>query len=482
MKQPKLPFWQVWNLSFGFLGVQFGFALQNANVSRVLSDLGADLHSLSLFWLAAPIMGLLVQPIVGAASDNTWNRLGRRKPFILGGALAAAFGMLLMPNATIFVAFVAPILFGGIMLALMDGAFNVTMQPFRALVSDMLPREQRTLGYSIQALLINIGAVIGSILPFLLTNIIGLDNTAEKGHVAETVTWAFYIGATALLGTVLWTCLRTKEYSPEEYNCYKNIKSVETDTQLSLGNRLGIFWQLFINMPKTMRQLAVVQFFSWFALFIMWVYSTTAITQYMWGIEAKWFDPAYLSKLDNVPIEIAAAKGAAGDWVGILFAAYSVFAALFSIVLTRIANYLGRKLTYTLSLFAGGIGYMSFILFQNTDVVHVNLLITQVDIPQGALNLLLPMAGIGIAWAAILAMPYAILSSSLPANKTGVYMGIFNFTIAAPQIVAGLVAGQILKYVCDNQAIFMIVLAGASMTLGAIAVYFVADVEDAVAL
>ncbi|MES2672795.1 MAG: MFS transporter [Pseudomonadota bacterium] len=482
MKQPKLPFWQVWNLSFGFLGVQFGFALQNANVSRVLSDLGADLHSLSLFWLAAPIMGLLVQPIVGAASDNTWNRFGRRKPFILGGALAAAFGMLLMPNATIFVAFIAPILFGGIMLALMDGAFNVTMQPFRALVSDMLPREQRTLGYSIQALLINIGAVIGSILPFLLTNIIGLDNTAEKGHVAETVTWAFYIGATALLGTVLWTCLRTKEYSPEEYNCYKNIKSVETDTQLSLGNRLGIFWQLFINMPKTMRQLAVVQFFSWFALFIMWVYSTTAITQYMWGIEAKWFDPAYLSKLDNVPIEIAAAKGAAGDWVGILFAAYSVFAALFSIVLTRIANYLGRKLTYTLSLFAGGIGYMSFILFQNTDLVHVNLLITQVDIPQGALNLLLPMGGIGIAWAAILAMPYAILSSSLPANKTGVYMGIFNFTIAAPQIVAGLVAGQILKYVCDNQAIFMIVLAGASMTLGAIAVYFVADVEDAVAL
>ena len=185
MKQPTLPFWQVWNVSFGFLGVQLGFALQNANVSRVLSDLGADLHSLSLFWLAAPIMGLLVQPIVGAASDGTWNRFGRRKPFILGGAIAAAIGMLLMPNASIFVAFLAPMLFGGIMLALMDGAFNVTMQPFRALVSDMVPPQQRTLGYSIQALLINIGAVIGSILPFVLTNVIGLDNVAEKGQVAE---------------------------------------------------------------------------------------------------------------------------------------------------------------------------------------------------------------------------------------------------------------------------------------------------------
>lgn len=481
MKQPTLPFWQVWNVSFGFLGVQLGFALQNANVSRVLSDLGADLHSLSLFWLAAPIMGLLVQPIVGAASDRTWNRLGRRKPFILGGAIAAALGMLLMPNASIFVAFIAPMLFGGIMLALMDGAFNVTMQPFRALVSDMVPDEQRTLGYSIQALLINIGAVIGSILPFVLTNVIGLDNVAEKGHVAETVTWAFYIGATALLGTVLWTCFRTKEYAPKDYNRYKNIIA-QPILKTSLATRLGNFWQLFIHMPKTMRQLALVQFFSWFSLFIMWVYSTPAITQYIWGVEAKWFDPAYLHSLDSIPADIAAAKGAAGDWVGIIFAAYSLFAALFSIVLTRIANRLGRKLTYSLSLLAGGIGYISFLLFQNAEIVHVNLLVTQVDVPRGALNLLLPMIGVGIAWAAILAMPYAILSSSLPADKTGVYMGIFNFTIAAPQIVSGLVAGQILKYAFHNQAINIIVLAGVSMILGAIAVYFVHDNNDAIDL
>lgn len=482
MKQPTLPFWQVWNVSFGFLGVQFGFALQNANVSRVLSDLGADLHSLSLFWLAAPIMGLLVQPIVGAASDGTWNRLGRRKPFILGGAIAAALGMFLMPNASIFVAFIAPMLFGGIMLALMDGAFNVTMQPFRALVSDMVPSQQRTLGYSVQALLINIGAVFGSILPFVLTNVIGLDNVAEKGDVAETVTYAFYIGATALLGTVLWTCLRTKEYPPEEYNRYKGITAVAATAKAPLVERLGNFWQLFVNMPKTMRQLALVQFFSWFSLFIMWVYSTPAITQYIWNIDAKWFDPAYLNTLESIPVEIAAAKGAAGDWVGIIFAAYSLFAALFSLVIARIANTFGRKATYSLSLLAGGISYISFLLFQNAEIVHVNLLITEVDVPQGALNLLLPMLGIGIAWAAILSMPYAILSSSLPAEKTGVYMGIFNFTIAAPQIVSGLVAGQILKYVFHNQAIYIIVLAGVSMILGALAVFFVQDNGDSAEL
>lgn len=478
MKQPSLPFWQVWNVSFGFLGVQLGFALQNANVSRVLSDLGADLHSLSLFWLAAPIMGLLVQPIVGAASDRTWNRLGRRRPFILGGALAAAAGMLLMPNAPLFVSFMVPMLFGGLMLALMDGAFNVTMQPFRALVADMVPNDQRTLGYSIQALLINIGAVIGSILPFLLTNVIGLDNTAPKGEVAPTVTWAFYIGATALLGTVLWTVIRTKEYAPDDYNRYKGLTAAAPTKKQSITVRLGNFWQLFINMPKTMRQLALVQFFSWFSLFIMWVYTTPAITQYIWGIEAKWFDADYLHSLAVIPPEIAAAKGAAGDWVGIIFAAYSLYAAIFSIFLTRIANRFGRKLTYSLSLLAGGLGYMSFLLFQNSDMVHVDLLITEVTVPQGALDLIIPMIGVGIAWAAILAMPYAILSSSLPADKTGVYMGIFNFTIAAPQIVSGLVAGQILKYVFNNEAIYIIVLAGVCMVLGAVSVMFVKDTEQ----
>ncbi|SHF89266.1 maltose/moltooligosaccharide transporter [Microbulbifer donghaiensis] len=479
VKQPKLPFWQVWNVSLGFLGVQFGFALQNANASRILSDLGADLHSLSLFWIVAPLMGLIVQPIVGSASDRTWNRFGRRNPYILFGAIAAALGMAFMPNAGIVVAFIAPILFGGVMLALMDAAFNVTMQPFRALVSDMVPSEQRTLGYSIQSLLINIGAVFGSMLPFILTNVIGLENTAQAGEVAPSVIWAFYIGASVLLGSVLWTVFRTREYAPKEYNAYKGIDADqlarERAERKSLPQRLGGFFQLLFTMPKTMRQLALVQFFSWFALFIMWVYTTPAITQHVWGVEAKWFDPHYLESVGQVPAHIAAAKGAAGDWVGIIFAAYSLFAALFSIVLARIANTFGRKPTYALSLLLGGLGYISFLLFQGGEATQVNLLITEVTVPSGALGLLLPMVGVGIAWAAILAMPYAILSDSLPASKTGVYMGIFNFTIAAPQIISALVAGAILKGIFDNQAIYIIVLAGVFMILGAVSVSFVRE-------
>lgn len=479
--QPELKFWQVWNVSFGFLGVQFGFALQNANVSRILSDLGADLHSLSLFWLVAPIMGLLVQPLVGAASDRTWNGLGRRKPFILAGAIAAAIGMLLMPNAPLFVAFMAPMLFGALMLALMDASFNVCFQPFRALVSDMVPASQRNVGYSIQSLLINIGAVVGSILPFLLTNIIGLDNTASKGEVAQSVVWAFYIGATVLLGTVLWTVLRTKEYAPKDYYAYKGmdaekVSAAQTkDKSKPIGQKLAEFFSLVKTMPTVMRQLAVVQFFSWFALFIMWVYTMPAITQHIWAVEVKWFDPDYLNAIGQVPQHIIDAKGAAGDWVGILFAAYSVFAAVFSVFLARLADTFGRKTIYAGALVLGGSSYMSFMLFTDLTPTHVDLLITEVTVPAGAVNLLLPMIGVGIAWAAILAMPYAMLAGALPADKTGVYMGIFNFTIAVPQIVSGLLSGWILSSVFDNNASYIIVVAGISMLCGAIAVLFVND-------
>jgi len=314
--QPRLSFWQIWNVSFGFLGVQFGFALQNANVSRILSDLGADLHSLSLFWLVAPIMGLIVQPIVGSASDRTWNRLGRRRPFILAGAIAAVLGMILLPNAPIFVAFLAPMLMGALMVALMDASFNVCFQPFRSLVSDMVPPSQRNVGYSIQSLLINIGAVIGSILPFVLTNVIGLENTAQMGEVAPSVVWAFYIGATVLLGTVIWTVIRTKEYAPEEYNRYKGLTNEspldKKAPKAPLKQRLGEFFTLVKDMPKTMKQLAVVQFFSWFALFIMWVYTTPAITQHIWNVDKQWFDPAYIAAAPMVPETIIMAKGLVG--------------------------------------------------------------------------------------------------------------------------------------------------------------------------
>ncbi|WP_026375068.1 MFS transporter [Aestuariibacter salexigens] len=480
-QQPQLSFWQVWNVSFGFLGVQVGFALQNGNVSRILSDLGADLSSLSLFWLAAPVMGLIVQPIVGAASDRTWNRLGRRLPFIFGGAFVAATAMALLPNSSMVVAILPPMIFGLLIFAIKDAAFNVTFQPFRSLVSDMVPPEQRNLGYSIQTLLINIGAVIGSILPFVFTNVIGLDNVAEAGEVAPSVIWSFYIGATLLLGSVLWTVFRTKEYPPEEYYRYKGMDAAQAakpqQEKRSLGEKLAGFWQLMKDMPPIMKRLAIVQFFSWFALFIMWTYFPAAMGQHIWGVGVEWYDPAYIEAAGGIPAEIAAAKSSAGDWVGILYAAQAIFSVLFAVVLTKLADTFGRKTVYSLSLVAGGLGYISFLLFQDPTLVHVNLLVTEVTVPQGAVGLVLSMIGVGIAWAAILAMPYAILAGALPADKTGVYMGIFNFTIAAPQIVSGLLSGLILGSVFANQAVYIVVLAGVFMMLGAASVFLVKEQE-----
>jgi maltose/moltooligosaccharide transporter len=437
MKQPKLNFWQIWNVSFGFLGIQMGFALQSANVSRILSNLGADLHQLSLFWLAAPIMGLIVQPIVGSASDNTWNRFGRRGPYILGGAFLAAFAMFLMPNAGAVVKIMPPLIFGAVMFALMDGSFNITMQPFRALVADMVPSEQRTLGYSVQSFLINTGAVLGSILPYVLTNILGVQNTAPDGEVPASVIWSFYIGGGMLLLSVIWTVLKTKEYPPEEYAQYNNIDTKKENPDKGIKG----FFRLLKKTPKTMMQLAVVQFFSWFALYLMWVYTTSAIAQHVWGCA-----------IDD---KSSAAYQQAGNWVGLLFGAYSLFAAFFSIAMPKLANKFGRRTVYSLALIAGGIGYISMFYITNRYMLFV------------------PMLGVGIAWAAILAMPYAILSDSLPPEKMGVYMGIFNFTIAGPQILSGFVAGAILKNFFNEQAIMIIVIAGVSMLLGAISVAFV---------
>lgn len=470
-QKPRLSFWQIWNVSFGFLGVQFGFALQNANASRILSDLGADLQSLSLYWLVAPIMGLLIQPLVGSASDRTWNKLGRRNPYILAGGIAAAIGMILMPNSDALAMFITPLLFGAMMLAVMDAAFNLAFQPFRALVSDMVPAEQRNVGYSIQSFLINIGGVLGSIAPFVLTNVIGLENTAEAGSVAPSVIWAFYIGASVMLGSVLWTVFRTKEYAPGT----NGLALLDEDQQKTILVKLSDFFGLMKTMPTTMKRLIPVQFFSWFALFILWVYTMPAITQHIWGVEAKWFDPVYLESIGTIPAHIAQAKGTAGDWVGIIFAAYMFFAAIASLVMAKVANKIGRKITYSVSLLAGGLGYLSIMLMQNPELVMVNLGITQIEVPQGAVSLLLPMIGIGMAWAAILAMPYAILADSLPAKQTGVYMGIFNFTIAAPQIVSGIFTGWILTSVFDDQAIYIIMMAGAAMILAALSVYFVKD-------
>jgi len=440
--KPRLNFWQIWNVSFGFLGIQIGFALQSANVSRILSNLGADLHSLSFFWLAAPLMGLIVQPIVGAASDRTWNRFGRRGPYLLGGAIVACFAMWLMPNSAALVSIIPALVFGAIMFALMDGSFNITMQPFRSLVADMVPDEQRTFGYSIQSFLINTGAVLGSLLPFILTNVLGVQNTAETGQVPPSVIWSFYIGGAILLLSVIWTVFRTKEYPPKVYceqnNLDYNVWSKSQKEKKTTAEKLKNFFHLFTQMPPIMAKLAIVQFFSWFALYLMWVYTTPAIAQHVYGAAIGDSSSALYQE--------------AGNWVGVLFGAYSFFAAIFSILMTRIARKIGRKTTYSMALVLGGLGYLSMYIF-NTPYM-----------------LIISMVGVGIAWAAILAMPYSLLSESLPADKMGVYMGIFNFTIAGPQIISGLVGGPILRSLFGNQAIYMLMVCGVAMLLGALSV------------
>ena len=432
-KKPLLSFWQIWNISFGFLGVQIGYSLQNANTSRILSAIGADVHHLSYFWLAAPLAGLFVQPIVGLSSDKTWTRLGRRIPFILGGAIVSALAMFFMPNSEHFAQLFPAVFFGAMMLLFMDVSFNVPMQPFRALVSDMVDESQRNKGYSIQSFLINVGAVFGSLLPFLLTWW-GIANEPEAGQkVAPTVIWSFYIGGAVLLASVLWTSFRTKEYPPEEYAKYNNLEEKENENPEKVS-----FFTLIKNVPNAMKQLAVTQFFSWFALFLMWVYTTQGIAQNIWGTTDA----------------TSNAFNEAGNWTGVIFAAYSVFAALFSLVITPLANKYGRRNVYVVSLILGGLGLLSILFIKDKNL------------------LFLPMIGVGIAWAAILALPYAILSSKLPAKQTGVYMGIFNATITIPQIAAGLLGGVLLSAL-GGTAINMVALAGVSMAVAGIAALLV---------
>ncbi|WP_430931602.1 SLC45 family MFS transporter [Saccharicrinis sp. 156] len=442
-KMPRLSFWQIWNLSFGFLGVQFGFALQNANASRILTSLGADPHNLSFFWLVAPIMGLVVQPVVGAASDKTWTRIGRRTPYILFGAIISMVAMFFMPNAPlVFKAGTAAALaFGVIMLALMDGSFNVTFQPFRALVADMTPEEQRNVGYSVQSFLINFGAVIGSALPFILTAI-GVSNEGETGEVAPSVIWSFYIGGTLLLISVLVTVLKTKEYPPEEYEAYKNI--TEEDKQ-----KKESFWELLKTAPKVMRQLSIVQLFSWFPFFLLWVYSTTAISQHYFGV------PLDFNATENTDTILRKAFDEAGNWVGICFAMYSLVAAIYSILLPKLIALTSRKTIYSFSLLLGGLSFISIFFFTNQYYI------------------LISMVGIGMAWAAILSMPYAILSGVLPPKRIGVYMGLFNLTVVIPQILSGVIGGPILRSFFGNQGIYILILAGIIMVLGAFSVAFV---------
>jgi len=426
-KKQRLSFWQIWNMSFGFLGIQFGFALQNANASRILQTFGADVEHLSWFWLVAPITGMIVQPIIGYFSDRTWNRFGRRRPYFLLGAFLTSIALILMPNAPSLAGYIAPMFIGGGLLMIMDASINISMEPFRALVADKLPDEQHTLGFSMQTLLIGIGAVVGSWLPYILANFFGVSNeAAEEGLVPPNVTFSFYFGAAVLISTIIWTVTTTKEYPPEFYDDEKEDQPGEKQK---------------FKIPATMWQLLLVQFFSWFALFSMWVYTTPAIARH------------YFDAIDPN----SAGYQEAGDWVGILFGIYNGVSAAIALLLPRVAKVIGRKPTHALALTLGGLSFLSFAIISDHNLLWI------------------PMIGVGVAWGSILAMPYAMLANSIPAKQMGMFMGLFNMSITIPQIINGIFSGLILKYFFDGDPINSIYMAGVLMILGAASTFFVKD-------
>ncbi len=442
MKKPNLSTAQIWNMSMGFLGIQFGFALQNANASRILQNFGADVEHLSWFWLAAPVTGLIVQPIIGHYSDKTWNKLGRRKPFFLTGAILASIALCLMPNSGSLATFIPPMFVGAGMLMIMDASINIAMEPFRALVGDMLPSEQRTRGFSVQAALIGVGAVVGSWLPYILAEFVGISKVAAPGEVPDNVIFSFYFGAVVLISTIIWTVSKTKEYAPDELAKYNGEEETVEESSF-----LDIFKD-FANMPKTMKQLGIVQFFSWFALFSMWVFSTPAIAQHVYGTEVD--DTSSVLYND------------AGNWVGVMFGVYNAVSALFALLLPSIAAKLGRKRTHSISLICGGVGLLSVYFITNPFYLLISMLL------------------VGIAWASILSMPYAILAGAIPAKKMGIYMGIFNFFIVIPQIVNGIFGGPMVKRIYDSEAIYALILAGICMLISAFTVIFVDDKDEVV--
>jgi len=441
-KKPDLSMLQIINMSMGFLGIQMAFGLQNGNASRILANFGADVHELSWFWLVAPITGLIVQPIIGHMGDNTWSPLGRRKPYFLIGAVLCAIGLVMLPNAASATQMMAAnvLLLAVIFLAMMDASINVAMEPFRALVGDMLPKHQGTVGFSVQTILIGIGAVIGSYLPDWLTKL-GVSNVAEAGFVADNVIYSFYVGAGFLLLTILYTIFTTKEYSPQEFAEFEGGKELVEEP-----SRFTDIFKDFSNIPSQMKRLGTVQFFSWFALFTMWVFTTSALATHHFGLSP---DDTHSKEFND-----------AGDLTGKLFGMYNLWAIPFAFLLTPIAKWIGKKQTHALALAFGGIGLI--LMYFIKDVNH----------------LWISMVGLGFAWASILAMPYAMLIEVIPQKKMGVYMGIFNFFIVIPQIINGIFGGPIVSGIFGKQAIDYVVVGGVCMLLGAVLTLFFIKSED----
>jgi maltose/moltooligosaccharide transporter len=485
-RKPRLNFWQLWNMSFGYVGIQFGFALQNSNVSRIFETLGARVDQIPILWIAGPVTGLLVQPVIGYMSDKTWGRLGRRKPYFLAGALLASTALLAMPNSP-------ALWFAAGMLWIMDASINITMEPMRAFVGDMLPDEQRTAGFAVQTFFIGVSSVVASLLPYLFTNWFHVANTAPGGQIPASVRWSFYCGGVVYLVTVLWTVLKTREYSPEEQQSFHAAEPAaatagEPDLVLDVRryHTVGAFilvlglvasaaiwhfaWDkgLYIlsfgagfygllqivaalryqagrkrglvelvydanNMPATMRQLALAQMFTWFALFAFFIYATSAVTSHYYGTT----DPQ------------SAAYNDGANWVGVLNAVYNGVAALAAIVLPLLARRTNRVVTHAICLVIGGLGLASMYVFRTPHLLIVS------------------MIGLGVAWASLLTMPYAILSHAVPFRKMGVYMGMFNYFIVIPQILAAAVLGLIERTLFHDHAIDAMLLGGLSMVAAA---------------
>lgn len=438
LPKPKMSVLQIIFMSFGFLGIQFGFALQNGNTSRILRSFGADVEQLPMFWIVAPLVGMIVQPIIGHYSDRTWNKLGRRKPYFLVGAILSSIALVVLPNSGLLTSVLPVLWMGAGMVMIMDASFNVSMEPFRALVADNLPESQRTSGFAIQTFLIGIGAVVGSALPSLLAQM-GFSQEAGPSGVADNIRYSFYIGAVVFMAAILVTVFFSKEYPPEQYAQYHG----QADTDIKEKSSLWDIFTDFKNMPRTMKQLGLVQFFSWFALFSMWVFTTDAVATHVYGLTGDY----------SKSIEY----NTAGNMVSSAFGVYNLVAAVYALCLPLLAKFLGRKGTHAFSLLAGGLGLLSIYFIKDPAMLTYS------------------MIGVGLAWASILAMPYVILSGSIPAGKLGIYMGIFNFFITLPQIVNGIFGGFIVKHFYNGQSIYAIVLAGFLLICAAVSVLFVYD-------
>ena len=424
--RPNLTFWQLWNLSFGFFGVQIAYSLQSANISRIFATLGADPHSLSFFWILPPLMGMVVQPLVGKFSDRTWCRLGRRIPYLFLGALIAVLVMCMLPNAGSFgLAVGGAMIFGLISLMLLDTSINMAMQPFKMLVGDMVNEEQKAKAYSIQSFLCNAGSLVGYIFPFLFAWI-GIANTAPEGQIPDSVKWSFYVGAAILILCVIYTTFKVKEMPPKEYAQFHGIDEKKADA------KSPSMWQLLKHAPSTFWTVGLVQFFCWAAFLYMWTYTNGAIADTVWGTTD------------------AASEGyqTAGNWVGILFAVQAVGSVLWALVIPKFKSI---KVAYVVSLLVGAAGFASVFFIHDQYMLFISFLL------------------IGVAWAAMLAIPFTLLTNSLSGDHIGTYLGLFNGTICLPQIVAAACGGLILKLVGGAQ-VSMFLVAGVFLVLGALAV------------